>query len=377
MAGNEQQWVELGELTTTQVVERFIKPLTATAGISAAQAWEGTTLGCQLLTKVKESAQGSDWCQQLRSHIGKGSYFGKANYFVSHAWKYKFGDLAAMVEQEWLQGREGFFWVDILAVGQHFQGDFNKNPDSDFGSVIAGADGGLLLTIHPSAEPVTPTRVWCLFEIATAYLKSAPLAVTLMPGNDEQVMAMLILGMILEAFHSYTECNALLQRLIAAAARNTALLSCLSELRMCGSITVYSKFTFSFKRVDRHLRFWDSQDGGKAAVAAGEPIEQPHSSDVEYEEEYIKARKSRLQVLDTVNRLLEAGACIEAEELSAPWLTMGQTIEGIEAMAAALQAPGSRVRRAYLEMLLAASASVEAEGQEGAAQRAITILVDN
>ncbi|KXZ44864.1 hypothetical protein GPECTOR_61g817 [Gonium pectorale] len=70
--------------------------------------------------------------------------FGPATYFASHAWSYKFGALVSMLENHYAQlpGSKGgarylpvFYWVDILAVSQHFSGDFKDHPDSDFQGV--------------------------------------------------------------------------------------------------------------------------------------------------------------------------------------------------------------------------------------------------
>eukprot|EP00198_Chlamydomonas_reinhardtii_P006092 XP_001695428.1 predicted protein [Chlamydomonas reinhardtii] len=60
-----------------------------------------------------------------------------------------------------------YYWLDIFAVTQHFEGNFKDHPDADFRGVIRTAKS-VLFTMIPWRAPVTPTRVWCLFEALAA-----------------------------------------------------------------------------------------------------------------------------------------------------------------------------------------------------------------
>ncbi|KXZ49441.1 hypothetical protein GPECTOR_21g667 [Gonium pectorale] len=102
---------------------------------------------------------------------------GHVDYFVSHCWQYKLGDLVAMILQHYdeLPETDGgrlyvpvFYWVDIFAVTQHFTGDFKDHPDCDFPGVIRAAKGGVLFSMAPWRNPLSVKRVWCLFEALTA-----------------------------------------------------------------------------------------------------------------------------------------------------------------------------------------------------------------
>ncbi|KAG2497088.1 hypothetical protein HYH03_005082 [Edaphochlamys debaryana] len=126
---------------------------------------------------------------------GQPSAFGPVSYFSSHSWTYKFCDLVALLDQHYssipqTQGGKEFvpiyYWVDILAVTQHFTGDFKDHPDSDFPGVIR-ASRSVLFTMHPWRSPVAPTRVWCLFEALTAVQCGVGLDVVLDMGASRDV----------------------------------------------------------------------------------------------------------------------------------------------------------------------------------------------
>ncbi|GAX78675.1 hypothetical protein CEUSTIGMA_g6113.t1 [Chlamydomonas eustigma] len=105
---------------------------------------------------------------------GAKPFHGPTNYFLSHAWSYKLGDLRDMCKQhyETVSGSEYkyfpiFYWIDIFAVAQNFTGDFQKHPDGNFPAVIRVSEG-VVFTIHPWKNAIAPSRIWCLFEAVTA-----------------------------------------------------------------------------------------------------------------------------------------------------------------------------------------------------------------
>ncbi|GFR51006.1 hypothetical protein Agub_g13332 [Astrephomene gubernaculifera] len=160
----------LGELTTAQVVQLFVRPAT--------QQHKSSLAECILEGHIP-SKFALSWCSSGTIRDGDGMQqqaFGPTRYFVSHAWSYKFEALVSMLENHYAQlpGTKGgakflpvYYWVDILAVRQHFSGDFKDHPDSDFPGVIR-CSRAVLFTMHPWRSPIAPTRVWCLFEALTA-----------------------------------------------------------------------------------------------------------------------------------------------------------------------------------------------------------------
>ncbi|GLC46375.1 hypothetical protein PLESTB_001768500 [Pleodorina starrii] len=160
----------IGDLTTAQVVQAFIRPAT----LQAKRSFTECLLWGQLTPKYVQS-----WCTTGVTKTADGEdqkMFGPARFFASHAWIYKFGVLVSMLDNHYgqLPGTKGgqrfipvYYWVDILAVTQHFTGDIKDHPDYDFAGVIKQCKA-VLFTMHPWRSPIAPTRVWCLFEALTA-----------------------------------------------------------------------------------------------------------------------------------------------------------------------------------------------------------------
>ncbi|KAG2424661.1 hypothetical protein HXX76_014385 [Chlamydomonas incerta] len=131
----------------------------------------------------------------MQDRPGSPAAFGHVTHFASHSWTYKFGELVGLLEGHYagLAETKGgrlfvpvYYWVDILAVTQHFSGDFKDHPDSDFPGVIKDS-ASVLFTMHPWRSPVAPTRVWCLFEALTALQSGVSLDVVLDMGASRDV----------------------------------------------------------------------------------------------------------------------------------------------------------------------------------------------
>ena len=75
-----------------------------------------------------------------------------------------------------------------LQVNQHFSGRFEDCPDSDFAAVIQRVDA-VWLDMSPVSSPAAPTRIWCLFEIATAQLKGITLHLFAVDSKASSSMA--------------------------------------------------------------------------------------------------------------------------------------------------------------------------------------------
>ncbi|KXZ51891.1 hypothetical protein GPECTOR_11g325 [Gonium pectorale] len=167
----------LGDLKTFQVVREYVQPATSKFKTNFIDCLVGGQLG-----KYEP-----EWCHggTLSQLPGTPRAVGPTSYFVSHAWSYTFSGLVSLVERhyEGLADTERgkkfvpvYYWVDILAVTQHFAGDFKDHPDSDFPGVIR-ASKAVLFTMYPWRSPIAPTRVWCLFEALTAVQSEAQHAI--------------------------------------------------------------------------------------------------------------------------------------------------------------------------------------------------------
>ncbi|GFR49942.1 hypothetical protein Agub_g12049 [Astrephomene gubernaculifera] len=169
----------LGDRSVADVVANFIKP--ETAGFKYNYLTGLLNGQCKV-----DGVEGECFSADLHERDGNTEYWrratgekihGPVDYFVSHCWQYKLGDLVAMILQHYdeLPETDGgrlyvpvFYWVDIFAVTQHFSGDFKDHPDADFPGVIRAAKGGVLFSMAPWRNPLSVRRVWCLFEALTA-----------------------------------------------------------------------------------------------------------------------------------------------------------------------------------------------------------------
>ncbi|EGD83193.1 hypothetical protein PTSG_03824 [Salpingoeca rosetta] len=93
---------------------------------------------------------------------------GRANIFVSHAWRYKITDvLGTMLEYADAQQehRQPFFWFDLFINNQNIAADLPQDWWSTTFKESIASIGHVLLVLTPWSDPVPLTRAWCLWEI--------------------------------------------------------------------------------------------------------------------------------------------------------------------------------------------------------------------
>jgi len=94
---------------------------------------------------------------------------GEADYFCSHAWKYKFVNVVNALElfckKNGLIPEQTYFWFDLFINNQHQAPNFSykwwctrfKQAIKRFGKVV--------LVLEPWSDPIPIKRAWCLWEI--------------------------------------------------------------------------------------------------------------------------------------------------------------------------------------------------------------------
>jgi len=107
---------------------------------------------------------------------------GQCNVFVSQPWSSTFQvTVAAIVEYEKTLPEESppqFYFVDYCAINQH-------NPSDDLkqlGDLIESSNK-MLLMADSWKKPVALTRLWCIFEVALAALRSKEVEIILSPED--------------------------------------------------------------------------------------------------------------------------------------------------------------------------------------------------
>ena len=164
------------KLTTLQVMETFIKPKTKESKLSF----------CELL-----ESQGSD-------------YVGRAEWFYSHAWKYRFLDAVDAAKlffekkRNYLKFKDPTIWFDIFSVSQH---KAEIRPFEWWNSAFlnaVGSIGKVLMLMQPfddketdSCAWFTLTRVWCVFELFACESTMSEFEVTMTePMSDRFLKAL-------------------------------------------------------------------------------------------------------------------------------------------------------------------------------------------
>jgi len=112
------------------------------------------------------------------------------DYFISHAWKYKFCELVNAITRFELadDNRAGaYYWVDFFAINQHAaEADLVGLED------LVKSSKGVLLVLMPLQRPIPLTRCWCLFEIHSAIQNNVPLLVSVSRVESERFRAGLL-----------------------------------------------------------------------------------------------------------------------------------------------------------------------------------------
>ena len=134
------------ELTTEEVMHRFVKPFTANTRQSL----------CELLLS-----------QGLDIHVGN------AEWFLSHAWVYHFLDVVSSLKSRFKgNGADPVIWFDLFSVSQH---KAQSRPFEWWNTAFLSAIGNIgqvLMLVQPFDDVstgipawITLVRAWCVFEV--------------------------------------------------------------------------------------------------------------------------------------------------------------------------------------------------------------------
>lgn len=133
----------LTNLTTTEVCEKFLKPITSGSQLSY----------CEFLLRQQQNNN--------NSFVGTAP----AHVFISHAWAFNFLDVVESLRDHFFNSPDIIIWFDLFSNNQHkatnldfhwWCGTF-KSAISDFGHVV--------MVLSPWHNPIPFTRAWCLFEL--------------------------------------------------------------------------------------------------------------------------------------------------------------------------------------------------------------------
>eukprot|EP01041_Mallomonas_annulata_P011541 gene11541-24142_t len=134
-------------LSTTEVCDRFLKPLTF--------------------------ADGASYCDYYRRYGSNSDNVNDASVFISHAWKYNFMEVVTTLELHFQSTPDIYIWFDLFSNNQH------AGPSLDFHWWSTTFKSAIeqfhytVMVLSPWHDPIPLTRAWCLFELyCTAETKS-------------------------------------------------------------------------------------------------------------------------------------------------------------------------------------------------------------
>jgi len=148
---------------------------------------EELTMGDAMMKAVKEYPSAVvDSLDGKKDDDGK-NLVAQSTLFVSHAWRYPLLDLVEALD-DWTtkeKKRDAYVWLDVMCVNQH---DAEAQPQEfwtkSFKSAV-GRIGTVLLVLAPWDKPIPLTRIWCLFEVASAIEAKAEVHVAMPPTQVE------------------------------------------------------------------------------------------------------------------------------------------------------------------------------------------------
>ena len=153
---------------------------------------------CKEIKKRTEMTKGN---RSLASHLAQDPktkhLVGKADYFVSYAWKGEFGATMNALTKHFEGKPVPFVWMDVAMVDQHSAAtidldfeDWSKTFKESLQQI-----GKALLVLTPGHEPIAITRSWCCFEWVCIKQANIPFEYCVNPTDVEQLLEFMESGM--------------------------------------------------------------------------------------------------------------------------------------------------------------------------------------
>jgi tetratricopeptide (TPR) repeat protein len=150
---------------------------------------------------------GLSLCSQLDACTTHCGLVANSNWFISHAWDYKFLDVMEAVkifvdkEYDIHSTDEVVIWMDFFSVSQHVQGVLPFKWYSTIFMEAVTNIGNVLMVMEPWDDPLTLTRAWCVFEILASMSTNCRFEVSMSFSETERFSAVINEGGIAEQFH--------------------------------------------------------------------------------------------------------------------------------------------------------------------------------
>ena len=150
----------------------FVRQFVAEYGGLETVGKMSTTMVCESIVKPATLDRRCAYIDKFRIHQtvdgGTKPLMGPASVFVSHAWKYAFGDPVDVMEQYERAHPDSYFWFDVFMNNQH---KAETRPQSWWSTTFRlsiKSIGVVLIVMAPWDNPIPISRAWCLWEIICA-----------------------------------------------------------------------------------------------------------------------------------------------------------------------------------------------------------------
>jgi tetratricopeptide (TPR) repeat protein len=151
---------ELRKATTTDVCDKFIKPVTR----------EYQSSFCELMTSIDPSK------------------IGPATVFISHAWRYLFLEVLKALLEKYQNDLDVVIWFDLFCNNQH------KAPNRDFlwwtGVFKTAIEkiGRTVMVFTPWNDPIPLTRGWCIWELYCTIETSSQFEIAMTSQSQQEFL---------------------------------------------------------------------------------------------------------------------------------------------------------------------------------------------
>ena len=142
---------------------------------------------CEEIVKPFTLESKSSFCRHMMKKSSKAG-IGKADVFISHAWKYMFLDVVDALVAHFKDEPDAIIWFDIFSVNQHTSN--NKTFDwwsSTFQEAIRKF-GRTVMILLPWHDPVPLTRAWCLWELYSTIITDVKFEVAFSPSEYDNFL---------------------------------------------------------------------------------------------------------------------------------------------------------------------------------------------
>lgn len=152
------------------------------------EALEGVTTTdlCEYFVKPATSRSQSSYCDIL--HAMNHPAVGTPNVFISHAWKFFFLDVVAILRHHFRDEPAITIWFDVFSCNQHNPIDVSSAWLNESFKKGIGNIGRTILVLGSLEHPLSLQRSWCLYEMYCTAQTDSKFEVAMTPSHLAKFM---------------------------------------------------------------------------------------------------------------------------------------------------------------------------------------------